>query len=139
MTERSGTNSRHADLRVAEILGQVRAGVRQRQAELATLDSELRDLPPTLARVQDLQYIEEPDCVSHRPIVGRVIVLAKKFVYQAFMKWFMSSLIEQQNAFNRASTQALRDLFERQRDLAKETRRLAAAVEREASKAPDAS
>jgi len=73
--------------------------------------------------------------LDHRGLVGRVIVLAKKFVYQAFMKWFMSSLIEQQNAFNRASTQALRDLFERQRDLAKETRRLAAAVERDDSEA----
>ncbi len=40
------------------------------------------------------------------------------------MKWFMSSIIEQQNAFNRAATDALRDLFERQRSLVRETRRL---------------
>ena len=138
MTESSDRNSRQGAARVAEVLEQVRSGVRQRQAELATLDSQLRDLPPSFARVQALQYIEEPECVSHRGFVGRFIVLAKKLVYQAFMKWFMSSLIEQQNAFNRASTQALRDLFERQRDLAKETRRLAAAVERDESKAPDA-
>lgn len=130
-------NSGHDDVRVAEVLEQVRAGVRQRQAELATLDADLRSLPPALTRAQDLQYIEEPDCVSHRPIVGHVIVLAKRIVYQAFMKWFMSSLIEQQNAFNRAATRALRDLFERQRDLAKETRRLAAAVERDESGSAD--
>jgi len=110
--------------RVARVLENVRAGVRQRQAELATIDAELAQLPAALSRAHEIQFLQEPECVSHRPVIGRIIVLAKKVVYQAFMKWFMSSLIEQQNAFNRAATDALRELFERQRSLAGETRRL---------------
>lgn len=110
--------------RVGEVLDQIRAGVRQRQAELATVDQRLAELPASLARVHEIQYVEEPQSVSHRPIVGRVIVLFKKAFYQAFMKWFMSSVIEQQNAFNRAVATALTDLFERQKRLAESLRRL---------------
>jgi hypothetical protein len=110
--------------RVARALEQVRAGVRQSQAEQATLDRELAKLPPALARLHEIQYVEEPQSVSHRPVVGRVIVFVKQAVYQAFMKWFMSSVIEQQNAFNRTATEALRELAERQRRLAAATQRL---------------
>ena len=110
--------------RVEGVLDQVRAGVRQRQAELQTIDRQLAKLPASLARVHEIQYVEEPQSVSHRPVIGRVIVFFKNAVYQAFMKWFMSSVIEQQNAFNRATAQALRDLFERQKRLAESTRHL---------------
>lgn len=112
--------------RVERALDQVRAGVRQRQAELATLDKELAKLPASLARVHEIQYVVEPQSVSHRPGIGRVIVFFKKAFYQAFMKWFMTSVIEQQNAFNSATARALRDLFERQAKLAQSTRDLEA-------------
>jgi hypothetical protein len=118
------TDAANDPARVAKVLEQVRAGVRQRQAEMATFDADLAALPEALGRAHEIQFIQEPECVSHRPGIGRLIVFAKKAVYQAFMKWFMGSLIEQQNAFNRAATDALRDLFERQRSLAGETRRL---------------
>lgn len=114
---------------VAEVLAQVRAGVRQRRAELATISEEIERLPPALARAHELQYVEEPTCESHRPLVGRFIVLAKRIVYKAFMKWCLDSLVRQQNAFNRAASEALRDLFERQSALAAELDRLAGDVE----------
>jgi len=111
--------------RVERALEQIRAGVRQRQAELATIDQELAKLPAALARVHELQYVEEPQSVSHRPVIGRVIVFFKTAFYRGFMKWFMSSVIEQQNAFNRATALALRELFERQRLLGESSRELA--------------
>lgn len=113
--------TRDDSARVEKALDSVRAGLRQRQAELATIDQELSKLPASLARVQEIQYVEAPQSVSHRPVVGRVIVFFKTAFYEAFMKWFMSSIIEQQNAFNRATAQALREVFERQKRLAETT------------------
>jgi len=110
---------------VAAVLARVRAGARQRRAELATISEELKRLPPSLARVHELRYVDEPVCESHRPVVGRFIVLAKKLVYQGFMRWYLDSLVRQQNAFNRAASEALRDLFARQGLLAAELERLA--------------
>jgi hypothetical protein len=118
-----------AEVDVTAALARVRAGVRQRRAELATLSEELERLPPALARAHELQYVDEPVCESHRPVVGRFIVLAKKLVYKGFMKWYLDSLVRQQNAFNRAASEGLRDLFERQGALASELERLAADVE----------
>jgi len=115
---------------VDEVLAQLKAGVRQRQAELATVDEELRRLPASLAEAHRLYYIHEPECVSHRPVIGRVIVFFKKGFYLAFMKWFMSSVIEQQNEFNRTATEALRDLFERQTELSSQTQRIEEALDR---------
>ncbi len=116
------------DADVAAVLATVRAGVRQRRAELATISEEIEKLPPALALVHELQYVDEPVCESHRPVVGRFIVLAKKFFYQAFMKWYLDSLVRQQNAFNRATSEALRDLLRRQRALAAELDRLGSAI-----------
>lgn len=111
-------------VRVERVLDGVLAGVRQRQAELATVTEDLKDLPEALARAHQIQYIQEPECVSHRPVIGRVIVWAKKAVYHAFMKWYLQAFVEQQNEFNRCATLALRDLFGRQKSLAQESRRL---------------
>lgn len=121
---------------VAQALEQLRAGLRQRQAELATVDEELRRLPPTLAKLHEIQYVDVPQATSHRPGIGRLIVLAKSLVYKAFMKWVLSSVVEQQNAFNRATAQAMSELFERQKRLAAETRRLAEELEALTSRRP---
>lgn len=125
------------DGRVRRVLEQVRAGMRQSQAAHATLDRELAALPPALAKLHEIQYVEEPQSVSHRPVIGRVIVFFKQAFYQAFMRWFMSSVIEQQNAFNRTATAALRELSERQRRLAEVTRQLERQVAALAAERPD--
>lgn len=105
--------------RVAEVLAQLRAGVRQRQALLATVPEETLQLPASLAQVQATQYLERPVPHSHRRWLGPPIVFAKKVVYHLFMKWYLSSLLQQQTDFNRAVAVALQDLFERQRALAR--------------------
>lgn len=109
--------------RVDEILAQLSAGVRQRQAELATISEDLEQLPAALAYVHRIQYVEEPENVSHRPLIGRFIVLAKQVVY-GLTQWYHQALLRQQNEVNRAVSLALRDLFERQRMLVREAQRL---------------
>jgi hypothetical protein len=109
--------------RVAEVLAQLRAGVRQRQAELATIADDLKELPAALAYVHRIQYVEEPENISHRPGIGRLIVLVKQVAY-ALSRWYHQAVLRQQNEVNRAVGLALRDLFERQRMLLREIQRL---------------
>lgn len=102
---------------MADVLAQVRAGVRQRQALLATRPEDPRELPASLAQVLATQHLERPVPRSHRRWLGPPIVFAKKAVYHLFMKWYLASLFEQQAAFDRAVAVALQDLFDRQREL----------------------
>ncbi len=105
--------------RAADVLAQIRAGVRQRQALLATQPEDAPQLPASLAQVHATQYLERPVPQSHRRWLGPPIVFAKKVVYHVFMKWYLGSVLEQQTAFNRAVAVALQDLFEQQRSLAR--------------------
>ena len=115
--------------RVERVMALVRAGVRQRQAELATIDKRMRELPASIVRLNSVKYLEEPVCSSHRPIVGHVIVLAKQAVYQLFMKWHLRSVRQQQNAFNQTLVRAMLDVVERQKDLAHAIDQLAKKVD----------
>jgi hypothetical protein len=109
--------------RVAEVLEQLKAGVRQRQAELATIAKDLEELPAALAYAHRIQYVEEPENVSHRPLIGPLIVFVKR-VLHGLTKWYHQALLRQQNEVNRAVGLALRDLFERQRMLLREVQGL---------------
>ena len=111
--------------RVARTLDQIRAGVRQRQAAIATRPGRTGELPASVARVQLLQTLQEPLCTSHRPLVGPVVVFAKRAFFHLFMKWYLRSVVQQQNDFNRAAAVALQDLVERQRELARNVEELA--------------
>ncbi len=112
-------------VRVAATLDRVKAGVRQRQAALAAEGEHLKDLPASLRLMYEKRYPEEPVCSSHRPLLGPLIVFAKKSVFRLFVQWHVRGLVQQQNAFNRAATMALKDLFERQRSLEERLGRLA--------------
>ena len=103
--------------RVAATLTRIRASVRQRHALLATIPDEALELPASLAAVEATRQIEVAMPTSHRPVVGAVLVLAKKAVYHVFLKWYFRGLLQQQNAFNRAVSVALQDAFERQQRL----------------------
>jgi hypothetical protein len=109
--------------RVAEVLEQLKAGVRQRQAELATIAKDLEELPAALAYAHRIQYVEEPENVSHRPVIGPLVVLVKKVAYK-LGQWYHQAVLRQQNEVNRAVSLALRDLFERQRMLLREVQSL---------------
>ncbi|HEV8630081.1 MAG TPA: hypothetical protein VGV61_07160 [Thermoanaerobaculia bacterium] len=125
--------------RVAAVLEQLRAGVRQRRAELATLGSLSREGPLStdggdsgvemqgrLLALRQSEYVREPVPTSHRQGLGRWIVLVKKAGYQLFGKWLVRPLLEQQNAFNQATSVALQELAENEERLARQVRELQA-------------
>jgi len=121
--------------RVAAVLDQLRAGVRQRRAELATLGpsagaataaGDAGELQSKLLQVRQSEYVREPVPASHRPGLGRWIVLARKAGYKLFGKWLVRPLLEQQNAYNQASAALLQELAETEARLARELRGLQA-------------
>jgi len=124
--------------RVAAVLDQLRAGVRQRRAELATLgasaasatvDGGDAELQGKLLQVRQSEYVREPAPTSHRPGLGRWIVLARKAGYKLFGKWLVRPLLEQQNAHNAASAALLQELAESEARLAKQVRELTLRLE----------
>ena len=102
---------------VAEVLAQVRAGVRQRHAVQAIGTETAQSLRAKLEGVLATPLLVPPTPVSHRGWLGRPIVAAKRFVYRVFMRWYLAPLIEQQSAFNRSVAAALRELAARQLEL----------------------
>lgn len=112
--------------RVAEVLQQLRAGVRQRQAELATIGAATDEARFKLVELTSKEYVQEPICVSPRPVVGRWIVFARKAVFHVFMKWYLRPVVEQQNAFNQTASRLVQDLVQSQEKLARQLRELEA-------------
>lgn len=123
------TPSSPEDLRVAEVLQKVRSGVRQRRAESTTLAAGGEETRNGLLALKQREYVQEPVAFSHRPGLGKVIVLARKAFYKLFLKWFMRPVLEQQNGFNQAAARLIEDLVESQERTAREVRQLAARVE----------
>jgi hypothetical protein len=117
------------DLRVAEVLQKVRSGVRQRQAESTTLAGGGEETRNGLLALKAREYVQEPVAFSHRPGLGRLIVLARKAFYKLFLKWFLRPVLEQQNGYNQAAARLIEDLVEAQERTARELRQLGARVE----------
>ena len=112
--------------RVAEVLQQLRAGVRQRQSELATIGAATDEARFKLVELTAKEYIQEPICVSPRPIFGRWIVFARKAFFHLLMKWYLRPVLEQQNAFNQTASRLVQDLVQSQEKLARQLRELEA-------------
>ncbi|HWM91500.1 MAG TPA: hypothetical protein VN493_12110 [Thermoanaerobaculia bacterium] len=111
--------------RVEEVLERLRAGVRQRQAEVATISgSELAR--HKLAELSAREYVQEPIAVSPRPVLGRWIVFARKAFFHAFLKWFTRPVMEQQNSYNQAVSRLLQDLMQSNEILTQRVRELEA-------------
>jgi len=123
--------------RVAAVLDQLRAGVRQRRAELVTLgagaavpaDGVDADLQGKLLAVRQSEYVREPVPASHRAGLGRFIVLARKGGYKLFGKWLVRPLLEQQNAHNQAAAALLQELAESEARLLRQVRELTLRLE----------
>ena len=79
--------------RVAETLDRLRSGVRQRQAELTTVDGESEEQRLRLADLQASEFLQEPICVSPRPVVGPILVFVRKAFFHLFMKWYMRPVV----------------------------------------------
>jgi hypothetical protein len=67
-----------AEDRVAKVLAQVRSGVRQRQAEVAAAGTGSEEAQHQLPELKSREYVQEPLCVSPRPVVGRLLVRARR-------------------------------------------------------------
>jgi hypothetical protein len=117
------------DLRVAEVLQKVRSGVRQRRAESTTLAGGGEETRSGLLALKQREYVQEPVAFSHRPGLGRLIVLTRKAFYKLFLKWHTRPVLEQQNGFNQTAARLIEDLVEAQERAAREIRQLAARVE----------
>jgi hypothetical protein len=125
------------DPRVAEVLQQLRSGVRQRQAEAATVGGLPGSLDAPggaagfaqgLLAVKASEYVQEPVPFSHRPRFARLIVGSRKAFFHLLLKWFLRPVLAQQNAFNQAAGRMLQELAEAQERTAREVRVLAALV-----------
>ena len=117
------------DLRVDQVLQQVRSGVRQRRAESTTLAAGAEETRNGLLALKSREYVQEPVAFSHRARWGKLIVLARKAFYKGFLKWFTRPVLEQQNGFNQAAARMIEDLVEaRERD-ARELRQIASRLE----------
>jgi hypothetical protein len=117
------------DLRVEQVLQQVRSGVRQRRAESTTLAAGAEETRNGLLALKSREYVQEPVAFSHRARWGKLIVFVRKAFYKVFLKWFMRPVLEQQNGFNQAAARMIEDLVEAQERNAKELRQLSARLE----------
>jgi hypothetical protein len=105
------------EIRVAEALQQIRAGIRQRQAELAALNLDKEK--PTSQRFRDLHahaYIQARPFTSQTPIIGRLIVFVREMWCSVATKWYMHPILRQQNTLNQAVVQTLQEISETQND-----------------------
>ena len=99
---------------VAAFVERIRAGARQRHAELAALEDEMAGWPPPLEALRRYERVAEP---SFDAASGGRAVWLQKVCYHLFAKRGHRSLLRQQNEFNRQVGFALRDLYDRQRRL----------------------
>ncbi len=114
-----------ADLaRLAATIGGLRAAVRQRQGEAATIRTGADELHGLLLELQRHEFVQEPFPVSPRPVYGRLLVFVRKAFYHLFMKWHARAVLAQQNGFNQSASRLLGELAERQNRAAQASARL---------------
>ncbi|HEY0781847.1 MAG TPA: hypothetical protein VGE98_05270 [Thermoanaerobaculia bacterium] len=102
---------------VAAVLHQIRSGVRQRQAEIATLQGG-EEVKLRLLELKTLEYLDEPIAFSPRPVTGKLLVFVRKAVFHLFLKWYLRPMRERQNRFNQVASQLIGELVANQARLA---------------------
>lgn len=102
---------------VERILDRLQAGVRQRVAEHSTADPSGDAVSLGLSELQRAEFVEEPPCVSPRPVIGRLLVLARKAMHKLFVRWYARPVLQQQNRFNSVAATMIRELVEENREL----------------------
>lgn len=115
--------------RVAAVLEQLRSGVRQRMAEVAAVGAGADAARHRLVELASREYVQEPVPVSPRPVVGKLLVFARKAVFHLFLKWYTRPELEQQNSFNESASRLIQDLVKGQEQLERQVRLLAARLE----------
>jgi len=117
-----------AGVDTAAALATLRASVQQRRAELAAVGGAGEEFAGRLAELRRREFVQEPEPVSPRPGIGRLLVLVRKVGYHLFFKWHARAVLQQQNEFNQAASSLLAALAEREREARSELGRLRARV-----------
>ena len=126
-------------VRLAATIGGLRAAVRQRQGEAATIRTGSDELHGLLLELQRHEFVQEPQPVSPRPVYGRLLVWVRKAFYHLFVKWHARAVLQQQNSFNQSASRLLTELALRQKRAAEESARFELQMRRlEQLLAPDA-
>ena len=129
MSDPAATSGRDPEADAAAALASLRAGVMQRQGELAATGRGGDDLATSLAELRRHEFVQEPQPVSPRPGLGRVIVFVRRAVYHLFGKWHARAVLQQQNEFNQAAAALIAALAERERECRGELARMRRRVE----------
>lgn len=101
--------------RLAATIGGLRAAVRQRQGEAATIRTGADELHGLLLELQRHEFVQEPVPVSPRPLYGSLLVFVRKAFYHLFVKWHARAVLQQQNSFNQSASRLLSELAQRQK------------------------
>jgi hypothetical protein len=109
--------------RLAATIGGLRAAVRQRQGEAATIRTGSDELHGLLLELQRHEFVQEPQPVSPRPVYGRLLVWIRKAFYHLFVKWHARAVLQQQNSFNQSASRLLTELALRQKRAAEDSAR----------------
>ncbi|MBN1888128.1 MAG: hypothetical protein JW850_09065 [Thermoflexales bacterium] len=86
-----------------------RVSAKEAQAVLSSHFSRLDSLRAHVAELESKMLIKEMPFVSHAPLVGRLIVAVRNAWNWMSTKWYALPLLTQQNSYNMAVTQALRE------------------------------
>ncbi|MEO8277888.1 MAG: hypothetical protein ABI639_16870, partial [Thermoanaerobaculia bacterium] len=109
---------------LAATIAGLRAAVRQRQGEAATIPTGADELQGLLLELQRHEFVQEPQPVSPRPVYGRWVVFVRKAFYHLLMKWQARAVLQQQNSFNQSASRLLAELAQRQKRAAEANARL---------------
>ena len=111
-TSRSAAEQQVAESeRVARVLAELRAGVRQRQGELASLGIDPVANDVRLARAWALSELHEPPCESPRPLVGKLLVALRRTFFDFFVRWHAAPLRQQQSELNQEHVRLLGEVL----------------------------
>jgi len=110
--------------RLAATIAGLRAAVRQRQGEAATIRTGADELHGLLLELQRHEFVQEPVPVSPRPVYGSLLVFVRKAFYHLFVKWHARAVLQQQNSFNQSASRLLSELAQRQKLAAEEAAQL---------------
>jgi hypothetical protein len=121
----AGAAAGEADERVAAVLERLRAGVRQRQAELASAGAGGDEGRLAVAVLRRSEFVEEPVLPRPASLPRRALHLARRAVFHLFLKWYTRPLLAQQNELNAAVARLLEELVVgRQSDAVRLARRV---------------
>lgn len=105
-----------SDDALEEMVGRMRAKIRQRRAELAA-EERCPLSGPLAPEAVDAELLAaarlaEPPCTSRKRWIGSLLVWLRLRVKKAFVSWYAEPILDQQTAFNLKVSRLGRDVAE---------------------------